>query len=239
MENEKKEIVYQDKIMKEGKWMFDEEVTQVFDEMLGRSIPDYDSMRSLVFNIGSHFIKPNTVIMDIGCSNGIAVKPFVRKFDNQFMLYDVSEPMLRACQANYEDNPNVTVKNYDLRQGVPKLNCSLILSILTLQFTPIEYRHKIVKSIYDALEDNGAFILVEKLLGNTSEIDDVLVSEYYEVKKEHQYTNEQIANKRKSLEGVLVPVTENWNIELLKQAGFQKIDCFWRYLNFCGFIAIK
>ena len=229
----------QDKIIKNGKWEFDEEVTNVFDEMLGRSIPDYENMRKLVFNIGKHFVKPNTTIMDIGCSNGIAVKPFVNSFDNEFLLLDVSEPMLEACRMNYENNPNVRIKNYDLRQGVPNLNCSLILSILTLQFTPIEYRQKIVKSIYESLDDNGCFIIVEKVLGNTSTIDDILTDEYYNIKKENLYTEEQISNKRKSLEGILVPVTEDWNIELLKQAGFTKIDCFWRYLNFCGFVAIK
>jgi tRNA (cmo5U34)-methyltransferase len=45
--------------------------------------------------------------------------------------------------------------------------------------------------------------------------------------------------KRKSLEGVLMPLTENWNINLLKETGFKKIDCFWRNLNFAGWIAIK
>jgi tRNA (cmo5U34)-methyltransferase len=232
-------VTIKDKIMKSGKWEFDEEVAVVFDEMLGRSIPDYENMRNLVYNIGKHFIKPNTIVMDVGCSNGIAVRPFVQSFKNDFMLLDISEPMLEVCKRNYEDNNNVTIKHYDLRDGVPNLNCSLILSILTLQFTPIEYRHKIVRSIYESLNDGGCFIFVEKVLGNTSDIDNLLVDEYYQMKKEHQYTNEQIQNKRKSLEGVLVPVTENWNIELLKQAGFTKIDCFWRYLNFCGFIAIK
>lgn len=232
-------VTIKDKVMKSGKWEFDEEVAAVFDEMLGRSIPDYENMRNLVYNIGKHFVKPNTIVMDIGCSNGIAVRPFVKSFKNDFMLLDISEPMLEVCKRNYEDNSNVTIKHYDLRDGVPNLNCSLILSILTLQFTPIEYRHKIVRSIYESLNDGGCFIFVEKVLGNTSDIDNLLVDEYYQMKKEHQYTNEQIQNKRKSLEGVLVPVTENWNIELLKQAGFTKIDCFWRYLNFCGFIAIK
>lgn len=229
----------QDNVMKDGKWEFDKEVTACFDEMLERSIPDYDNMRNLVFDMGKHFVQPNTTIMDIGCSNGLAVRPFVKEFKNEFRLFDVSQPMLKVCRKNYQDNHNVVIQDYDLRQGVPNLNCSLILSILTLQFTPIEYRHKIIRSIYESLTSGGGFILVEKVLGNTSEIDDILVDEYYQIKKDNQYTNEQIANKRKSLEGVLVPVTESWNIELLKQAGFSKIDCFWRYLNFCGFIAIK
>ena len=42
-----------------------------------------------------------------------------------------------------------------------------------------------------------------------------------------------------SLEGVLVPVTASWNEELLAKAGFKQIDCFWRWMNFAGWIAIK
>ena len=49
----------------------------------------------------------------------------------------------------------------------------------------------------------------------------------------------QIADKRKSLEGVLVPITAKWNENLLKECGFKQIDCFWRCLNFAGWVAIK
>lgn len=48
-----------------------------------------------------------------------------------------------------------------------------------------------------------------------------------------------LKDKRKSLEGVLVPITAKWNEELLESAGFSQIDCFWRCLNFAGWIAIK
>lgn len=229
----------QDKVMKSGKWEFDDEVAACFDEMLERSIPDYGNMRQLVYNIGKHFVKPETTIMDIGCSNGNAALPFVKTFDNPFILCDVSESMLDLCKRGFKNYPNVDIRNHDLRNGVPDAKSSLILSILTVQFTPIEYRQKILQSVYDSLVDGGCFIFVEKLLGNSYDIDSVFVDEYYAIKKDNQYTNEQIQNKRKSLEGVLVPVTANWNIELLKQAGFRTIDCFWRYLNFTGFIAVK
>lgn len=63
--------------------------------------------------------------------------------------------------------------------------------------------------------------------------------EYYDLKREHRYTEEQIRDKRKSLEGVLVPVTESWNLDLLHTAGFKKVECFWRYLNFAGWLAVK
>lgn len=223
------------------KWEFDSEVTNVFDDMLERSIPQYGLMRELVTRIGFRYVKLNTTIVDIGCSNGNAVAPFVHKLaeDNDFLLLDVSEPMLEECKKRYSQFGTIEIQNHDIRNGIPKTKASLVLSILTLQFTPIEYRQKIVQSVYDNLIDGGAFIVVEKVLGNTNEIDEILVDEYYRIKSENLYTQEQIQSKRKSLEGVLVPITARWNEDLLKSVGFRKVDCFWRYLNFAGWIAIK
>ena len=77
------------------------------------------------------------------------------------------------------------------------------------------------------------------MLGNTAEIDEVMVKNYYDAKFANGYSQEQIERKRLSLEGVLVPVTANMNEELLKQAGFRHIDCVWRWMNFAGWLAIK
>lgn len=223
-----------------GKWEFDENVTKVFDDMLSRSIPGYEIMRSLVFNLGSNFIDREHIVVDLGCSNGLSSEAFVKSFPlTNFHLYDVSEPMLCACRERFKFDNNVHVEFNDLRNGLPINNINLALSILTLQFTPIEYRQNILQSVYDNLVDGGAFIIVEKVLGNSAKIDDLLVKEYYNLKKENGYTQEQIANKRKSLEGVLVPLTSSFNEHLLRQVGFKYVDCFFRCLNFAGWIAIK
>lgn len=122
---------------------------------------------------------------------------------------------------------------------MPNSRYSVIVSCLTLQFVPIEYRQKIVSSIYKSLQKGGALFLVEKVLGNTDAIDDVMVKEYYDIKKGNAYTEEQIKSKRKSLAGSLVPLTMKMNEDLLEGAGFCKVDTFWRYLNFCGIVAVK
>ena len=234
-----------DNVMPTGKWAFDQEVTDCFDEMLERSIPGYADMRELVTKIGKRYVQRKTAIVDLGCSTGEAVNPFIQTFgcQNSYKLYDVSEPMLektRQRYANWIDEGFVDVQSFDIRNGLPiHTFSSLVLSVLTLQFTPIEYRQKIVQSVYDSLSPNGAFVLVEKVLGSDHAVDEILVDEYYKIKAENAYTQEQISTKRKSLEGVLVPITAKWNEELLKDAGFKHIDCFWRYLNFAGWIAVK
>ena len=231
----------EDKVNPKGKkWEFDAEVTSVFGDMLSRSIPNYDTMRELCFMVGRNFVKTDGNVSDIGCSNGLASEKFIEAFPNaRFFLSDVSEPMLNACRDKYDGHRNVNVMYHDLRQGIATNDNDLVISCLTLQFTPIEYRQNIIQSIYDGLNAGGALILVEKVLGNSASIDNVLVEEYYNIKREHGYTEELIQNKRKSLEGVLVPITASFNEHLLSSAGFRKVDCFWRCLNFCAWIAVK
>lgn len=222
----------------QGKWEFNEEVSRVFGDMLSRSIPDYEVMRSLCYRVGRNFLKGG-VMVDLGCSNGLSALDFVRDGRGKVVLCDVSEPMLEECRKLYGNIDGVTIMNHDIVSGMPCTDADLILSVLTLQFTPIEYRQDIVKNIYDSLHDGGAFIMVEKVLGNSATLDNMLVKEYYEMKRENGYTEERIRAKRKSLEGVLVPLTSHFDEELLRGVGFRAIDCFWRCLNFAGWIAVK
>lgn len=46
--------------VKGKRWEFDDEVAKCFDDMLERSIPNYETMRTLVYNVGKHFVKPGS-----------------------------------------------------------------------------------------------------------------------------------------------------------------------------------
>lgn len=235
-----------DNVVPEEKWKFNEDVTEVFDDMLKRSIPQYDIMRESVTALALPFVRknPNYTIVDLGCSRGEAIASLVDTVGvgARYILCDVSEPMLQVCEERFSrwiEDGFMRVLNLDLRTDYPACNSSVTMAILTIQFTPIEHRHKIIQNIYDNLVEDGAFIMVEKVLGSQAVLNEIMVETYYDLKKRNKYTQEQIDRKRLSLEGVLVPVTANWNIELMKSAGFKVVDCFWRWMNFAGWIAIK
>lgn len=238
-----------DEVMPEGQWEFDADVTDVFDDMLERSIPQYDVMRQTVFEVGCRFQREGADIVDLGCSRGTAVAPFIDRFGahNRFWLVEVSPPMLEAVRtrfSGYLKGPDgrdgiVKIVDLDLRETFPPVSACLTLCVLTLQFTPIEHRLHILQRIYDHTLPGGALVLVEKVLGASAEIDDIMVNVYYDHKRRVGYTDDQIERKRLSLEGVLVPVTSRWNEELLRMTGFTRVDCFWRWMNFAAWIAVK
>lgn len=252
-----------DTTMPKGKWEFDESVASVFDNMLQNSIPSYDRMRDLTYRLGRQFVTPGSTIVDLGASLGRAIEPFAKEFgpymyhhaadapeeDSEsgchYSLYEVA-PAMRARLKENDVLVNAgavleseSLVDVDTFRFSGQVECSLILSVLTLQFTPIEHRQQILEKVHDSLQKNGAFILVEKVLGDDNYLDNLLVDTYYQMKGSNGYSQESIATKRKSLEGVLVPVKAAWNEELLRKAGFKRVESFYRDLNFAGWIAIK
>ena len=233
-----------DSIVPSDKWIFDEEVTTVFDDMLERSIPDYLNMRSLVNSLTLKYSQIGSTVLDLGCSTGGAIKDIIHLVpqETKFIGVEISEPMREQANKNlkyYIENKQAKIINCDLREDFPISNNSVVLSVLTIQFIPIEHRQRIISSIYENLISGGVFIFVEKILGNDSIGNSMLEDLYYKLKGENGYTEEQIRAKRKSLEGVLVPVTSDWNIEMMSKAGFSNIQQFWQQLNFAGWVGFK
>lgn len=233
-----------DTVMPTGRWAFDSEVTAAFDDMLRRSIPGYESMRAACFDVGRRFVVPKTDIVDLGCSRGEALAPFVHQFGaiNRYVGVERSAPMLEAARERFRGSTEtglMRLLDWDLRKGYPPAIPSLTLCVLTLQFTPIEYRQEILRGAFKATSPGGALVFVEKVIGSSAEVDRLLVDLYLEGKARNGYTADQIARKRESLEGVLVPVTARWNEDLLAGAGFRQVDCFWRSLNFAAWVAVK
>ena len=234
-----------DRTMPTGRWEFDAKVTAVFDDMLNRSIPHYGVMREACRELGSRFIRPGTDVVDLGCSRGESMAPFVRLFGGEVrhVGLECSLPMLEASRARYPElirSGVVEIREHDLRDPYPSdLRASLTLAVLTIQFTPIEFRQQILAAIARSTVPGGALILVEKVLGESAELDDAFVALYLDHKARSGYSAEAIAAKRSALQGALVPLTDRWNRELLRSAGFTRVDCFWRWFNFAAWVAIR
>lgn len=226
------------------KWKFDTKVAACFEDMLRRSIPQYDVMRALVFDIGARFPSKGTSIVDLGCSRGDALAPFIEKFayTSPCIGVEVSAPMLAIAQKRFATqigDGQVRIENTDLRQDYPTGLASLTLSIFTMQFIPIEHRQKVLSNVARHTIPGGALLMAEKILGDDADLDALLVETYYKMKRDNGYSQEEIDRKKLSLEGVLVPVTARWNEELLRGAGFKRVECVWRWCNFAMWLAIK
>jgi tRNA (cmo5U34)-methyltransferase len=160
---------------------------------------------------------------------------------NRYVGVEVSPPMLAAARERFASWPASVVRiiDLDLRTAYPPVAASVTLAVLTLMFTPITHRPRIVQNVYDHTLPGGAFVLVEKLLGSCAETDALMVDRYHRLKADNGYSREEIERKALALEGVQVPVTAAWNEDLLRVAGFRVVECVWRWLNFGAWLAVR
>lgn len=226
-----------------SQWKFTQEVADVFENMLERSIPELDGMRDVVTRLACKFALPNTQVIDLGCSAGGSLIPIIREkgrtvsyigVENSVPMIEKAEELIGALNVDY------LLQNMDLRSQFPQAdNCSVILSVLTLQFIPMEHRQSLLHRVISSLNSGGAFVLVEKVLGNDHFLNDLMTTLYQQMKRDNGYSEVQIAEKKRSLENALVPVSARSNEELLRSAGFKHVECIWRNLQFVGWIAVK
>jgi len=222
-------------------WAFDKEVTRVFDNMLDRSIPALESMRRAVDSLVHYQLeKAPGRVLDIGASNGGAIANAVALHpEANFVGIENSQPMVEQFRKRFSENKNVGVIEGDVRTDAIPFGNTVTLSVLTLMFTPIDDRQKLVNKLYQNAKVGGMLIVVEKCLGATPTLNDLFVNRYYGFKRASGYSDEEIERKRLSLQGVLVPQTVESNISLIESAGFQHVETFWRWMNFAGFVAFK
>ncbi len=77
------------------------------------------------------------------------------------------------------------------------------------------------------------------MLGETPPFNRLFIKHYYELKRRNGYSELEIAQKREALENVLVPYRVEENLDLLSRHGFESVDVFFKWYNFCGMIAVK
>jgi len=232
-----------DNTMPRGRWAFDDEVTAAFDDMLQRSIPQYDVMRELCTELAMTHLRSGGAVIDLGCSRGGALAPIVERsrdsiWRRAFVGCEVSPPMLAAARARFADDPCVSIRQLDLRRDYPIELACVTLCVLTLQFVPIDHRLRIVRQMRRHTVPGGCVLLVEKVLGATDVVDARLTEHYHALKRAHGYSDEQITRKQLALEGALVPITARWNEDMLRSAGFDHVDCVWRWGKFAAWLAV-
>ncbi len=220
---------------------FDESVASVFDDMLGRSVPFYDEVQKLAISLILKQQDNDKKVLDLGSSTAKFLIDLHCQMSTNMTLkgIDNSEAMLVQAKAKCKAyGVNIELKYGDI------LTCDFgiqdfIIANYTLQFIRPIQRVALVKKIYDSLENGGVFLFSEKVVFDDKKLDKLMIDIYHDHKKAQGYSAYEITKKREALENVLVPYTINENIQMCKEAGFDKINTVFQWANFVTLIAQK
>lgn len=218
-----------------GPWEFDRGVTDVFDDMLRRSIPQLDVMRAAVVEAAIRFCPgDDRKVLDVGCSRGRQLAALLDARPTwTAVAFDRSIPMVEAATAElapHGDRVRVELRDA-LIDGLPDGAFDVQLLVLVAQFIAPSKRFELFRTMRQKANPGGCLILVEKVDAGPEFVDT-----YHAMKRRNGYSDDEVRAKAESLRGVMVPWSARANEEVLREAGWVKPECFWRWFNFAAWV---
>ena len=221
---------------------FDKQVANVFDDMVRRSVPGYQSMIEMVALMVKSYGQNNTNYYDLGASTGaISLALGVNNpcENNRIIAIDNSLEMVKKAQQNLKGKvESIDIICADIND-IEIQNASLVVLNLTLQFIQSNKRQALIEKIYQGLNPGGALIVSEKLHFNNQNIQEETTKLHLDFKRANGYSELEIAAKRQSIENVLITDDQATHLKRFQQAGFSQSFCYFQCLNFASFLAVK
>ena len=240
---QKTDTLFSQPLNKVDDFRFDDQVADVFPDMIARSVPGYQSILSSIEQLAKRYSKPNQRIYDLGCSLGAASLAAAHgaQHDNPVFAIDNSHAMLARCARyirQFSHAKHIELFENDVAQIAIENACMVIMNF-TLQFIPPDKRDDLVANIGNGLNSGGIFVLSEKIKHADADSDDLLIDLHHEFKRQNGYSELEISQKRVALENVMQLDTFEQHKSRLLEAGFSSVVLLHQHFNFCSMVAIK
>lgn len=225
-------------------FVFDDAVASVFDDMIRRSVPGYATVVAMTKVFAEHYAQADSVCYDLGCSLGastLAMRKGIARPGCRVVAVDNSAAMVAKCRevaAMDKSDVPAEVVCADIRD-VAIDNASVVVMNFTLQFLSPDQRDVLIQKIYNGLRPGGVLLLSEKIAFDDKAKDAFETDMHHEFKKLMGYSDLEVAQKRKSLENVLLPDTLDTHRQRLTDAGFSKTYLWFQCFNFMSLAAFK
>ncbi|MEF8982625.1 methyltransferase domain-containing protein [Thiohalorhabdus sp.] len=225
-----------------GEWRFNEEVSQAFDSHVRKSVPFYDEIQRMVVELSEYFVGDGSMVYDLGSSTGETLYRLADyhsgKENLQLTGVEVSEAMIEEARRKVQA-PSVGFRHNNILDVELSPAPDLVTSVFTLQFLRLAERRRLLRRLAESLVEGGALILLEKTRGDSPAFEDMWTELYWDFKRRQGLSPEEVLEKASSLRGVLNPLTMEENMALLQQSGFSRVEPFFKWYNWAGFLAVK
>ena len=213
--------------------------------MIQRSVPGYSTIIHMISQLTARYAQHDTHCYDLGCSLGaatLAMRNGLGAKQCHIIGVDNSPQMVERCKSLVKaDAPshisiNIIEANIETIEFKP---ASVVVLNFTLQFLPIEKRTALLRRIGEALVPGGVLILSEKLAFDDPRHHELMIELHHNFKRSQGYSDLEIAQKRQSIENVLIPESFPSHQARLKDAGFSGVELWFQCFNFASMIAFK
>ncbi|TDF42518.1 carboxy-S-adenosyl-L-methionine synthase CmoA [Alteromonadaceae bacterium M269] len=229
---------------KVAKFEFDENVAEVFPDMIERSVPGYVTIVDSIGQMANRYATEGSNIYDLGCSLGavsLSISRQIQAKECKIIGIDNSEAMIERCKLHlkaFKAPCEINVLCQDILQTEIE-DASVVVMNFTMQFIAPELRAELIANIYRGLKPDGVLIISEKLRHDTEDGNQLLIDLHHEFKRRNGYSELEISQKRSALEDVMLIDDFATHKKRLTDAGFDDVVLWFQCFNFASMVAIK
>ncbi len=202
-----------------------------YDQHRRRMIPCFDDFYSLAAAM-VRTAKEEPEILDMGAGTGILASYVRERLPGAHItMIDFSEKMLEISRKRFAGDASISYIVDDFTQHAYQRKYDAVVSSLAIHHLTGDEKMRLYRDIYRILNNGGIFVNADQVLGHTVNIEAMYKSEWESYVKKSGLSAEELelAFERAKLDRMS---TLEDQLGWLREAGFQDVDCVYKYYNF-------
>lgn len=159
-------------------------------------------------------------ILDLGCGDGRMIAVLRERWPNAAAIgLDLSPGLVETAKQRFDSVAEVRIEMRDLMQPLPEDlgKLDLVVSALAIHHLPDQRKRKLFAEVFDRLQPNGSFYNLDVVASPTAKLH-AISQAAFGFDERQQDPSDQPARLEDQL---------SW----LHEAGFDHVDCFWKWLE--------
>ncbi len=215
-----------------------EKIAEDYDELIRKVVPQYEEQHDVILSLIPFDRGQKINVLDLGAGTGPLAELVLRNFSQAHVeAMDLSEKMLEVCArrlAKFEKRFVLRCQDFEHMELRNKYD--VVMAGLAIHHLSHEAKRRCFSKIREALNPGGVLIIRDLVKGPGPRLDAM----YEELWDAHMRKNgvepEKIRENGRKND---IPATMQEHLNWLRDAGFEEVDCVWRFQKFAIFAAFK
>ena len=214
-----------------------------YDDWIKKAISCYHDIFSIATEIIPFSRNSKIRVLDLGAGTGLFSKFIIAKYPYaKFILYDVAYKMLMVAKERFKNKSNqfkFIIDDYKNLKTKKIGDFDLVISSLSIHHLDNFEKKRLFNDSYKILNNNGIFINIDEIKGETKYIQKLYWNKWLEKIKKNGITEKQIKasiqrRKKYDKESTLIE-----QIKWMNDSGFSNVDCIYKNYFIGVFFGIK
>lgn len=212
-----------------------------YDDWIQKALPCYDELFSVAVESIPFAFDDKLNILDLGAGTGLFSRHVFQSYNNStFTLIDIADEMLSKAKKRFADSESqFSYIISDYRKTLPQSQTDLIISSLSIHHLDNDEKQKLFNEIYFNLKPGGVFINVDQIKAPNDHFQKYYWSTWLKKVRQTGASEQQIQASIQRRRDFDKDSTMEDQLNWLRNAGFERVDCFYHHYFIGVFFAQK